>query len=126
MVMNRVQLIYLNIRNSYSFHATQSYIKKLTKSLATPNFSFKTWARGLISMYSLTASYKAFKLASLQNNSGTSKTFETRLISRRSLNKRPVNLSASCLRRRKAPDSASCLGMDNVSGEDSTRCAFVS
>jgi hypothetical protein len=122
MVMNRIQLVYLNISDTFPCR----FKKKLTKSLATPNFSFKTWARGLISMYSFTASYNAFKLASLQNNSGTSKTFETRLTSRRSLNKRPVNLSASCLRRRRAPDSASCLGMDNVSGEDSTRCALVS
>ena len=124
MVVNCIQLVYLYIR--YVSMHFPFLIKKLTKSLATPNFSFKTWARALISMYSLTASYNAFKLASLQNNSGTSKTFETRLTSRRSLNKRPVNLSASCLRRRKAPDSASCLGMDNVSGEDSTRCALVS
>jgi len=100
--------------------------KKITKSLATPNFSFRTWTRGLISMYSLTASYRSFRLASLQNSSGTSKTFETRLMSRRSLNKRPVNLSASFRRRRRAPDSASCLGMDKVSGEDNTRCALVS
>ena len=77
-------------------------------------------------MYSLTASYRSFRLASLQNSSGTSRTFETRLTSRRSLNKRPVNLSASCRRSRRAPDSANCLGMAKVSGEDSTRCALVS
>ncbi len=67
-----------------------------------------------------------FQTRFIQNNSGTSSTLETKLISRRSLNNRPVSFSASFRRSCKAPDSASCLGIESVEGDESTRCAFVS
>ena len=63
--------------------------RNATKSLTTASFSFSTWTRGPISMYARTASYKPFRLASLQNNSGTSRTLDARFTSLLSLNSFP-------------------------------------
>ena len=115
MVVNGIQL-----RFAMSTFRPQNMERILTKSLTTPSFSFNSCTRGLISMYSRTATYKLFKLASLQNRSGMSRTFDTRLTSRRNLKKWPVDLSASWRRSFSMPDSASCLGINIVKSDDST------
>lgn len=122
MVMNHVELTHVALRHRLEKKA----MKSRTKSLATSSFSFRALTRPSTSIYSRTLSYSPPRLASVQNSSGTSRTFDTRFTSRRSLNNRPVKRRASLRLNESAPDSASWRGIESASGSERTRDAVLS
>ena len=110
-------------------------LPELTRSPATASLSFNTWARGPISRYSLIASYSGYRLASDQKSSGVSTispepTLDAdqkhpprippiKFTSMRSLNNRPVILSAPFRLSCRCPVILSSLGKEDVRASDS-------